>query len=216
MIRAFFFVSLLIPGCYAQTPNDPIDPHENPAVQNSPNGKKDPPSKDPTPKVLLPAEPPSAEKVSNLPATAKQPQLVAKPVDPEEIMLGTWSLVVAKSTFNPGPPPRGEIRTYARTPNGITAKTITILQDGSMRTLNFPWQPDGKEHAVSGSDLLDTIRLELVDNLTAEASLRHGDKVLASERRSVAADGKTMTIIVKDMTSDERPIIATAVYEKQR
>jgi len=85
-----------------------------------------------------------------------------------------------------------------------------------MRTLNFPWQPDGKEHAVSGSDLLDTIRLELVDNLTAEASLRHGDKVLASERRSVAADGKTMTIIVKDMTSDERPIIATAVYEKQR
>jgi len=66
-----------------------------------------------------------------------------------------------------------------------------------------------------GSELLDTIRLSQIDNLTAEASLRHGTKVLATERRSISADGKIMTIIMTDMTSEERPITVRAVYEKQ-
>ena len=67
---------------------------------------------------------------------------------------------------------------------------------------------------MTGSDLLGTIRLERVDDLTAEASLSHGDKVIASERRTLTEDGQTMTIVVTD-TSSDGPIRATFVYEKQ-
>jgi hypothetical protein len=215
MIRRYvLFVAALglAAGSYAQAPGDVIDPHENPAVQNSPDGKKIAPGAATPAKATIPTAPPS-KKPTKSAAKAKEVQI--KPPNPEEVVLGTWKLIPEKSSFNPGPAPQSEVRTYIRTSAGITATTITTKPDGSVRTVTFPWQPDGKEHPVTGSDLLDTIRLEQVDNLTAEASLRHGDKVLASERRAVTADGKTMTIVVKDMTSDDRPITATAVYEKQ-
>lgn len=64
------------------------------------------------------------------------------------------------------------------------------------------------------SPLLDTIVLRQVNNLTAEATLKHGEVVLASERRELTADGKTMSITVKDVTSAEHPISSTAVYRK--
>jgi hypothetical protein len=215
MLRRGFATSLLVAGCYAQTPNDAIDPHENPAVQNSPTGKKDAPGGRPASKVVTPAEPAPGKTPVRSP-TAKQPQVQTKPVDAEQVMLGSWKLVIEKSKFNPGPPPQSEVRTYAKTADGITATTSTTFQDGTVRIVTFPWRPDGKEHPVTGSNLLDTIRLEPVDNLTAEATLWHGHKVLATERRSISADGKTMTIVVKDMTSEDRPITATALYEKQK
>lgn len=130
-------------------------------------------------------------------------------------MLGTWKLVPDLSKFEPGPPPKSETRTYKQTPEGVVALIETTDQKGMVHTISYPWTFDDSEHHMTGSELLDTIRLRQIDNLTAEASLSHGTKVLATERRSISADGQSMTIIMTDMTSEERPITVKAVYEKQ-
>ena len=52
-------------------------------------------------------------------------------------------------------------------------------------------------------------------NLTAEATYKHGDTVIASERREIALDGKTMSITVKDTGSGDKPMSSVAVYERR-
>jgi hypothetical protein len=197
---------------YGQQPA-PNDAHENPGIQNSSVGKHEPsyvPEKStPRPKETKPMKataPP--ESPSDLPRAAPV-------LNSDEAILGTWKLVPEKSKFNPGPPPQSEIRTYVRTPDGIRANIKTTYADGTTRSITYPWQADGKEHPVTGSKLLDIIRLSKVDNLTSEATMKHGDQVIASERRRFAADGATMSIEAKDLSSTNKPISSTAVYQKQ-
>jgi hypothetical protein len=135
-------------------------------------------------------------------------------VESEDAILGTWELVPEKSHFSPNATPPKEVRTYVKTSQGILATVTTTLPDGTMRSMAYPWRVDGKEYPVTGSPLLDTVILKQIDNLTAEATLKHGDVVLASERREFTADGKTMSIIVKDTTSAENAVSSTAVYRK--
>ena len=145
-----------------------------------------------------------------------KPQVI-KPltaVESEDAILGTWELLPERSHFSPDATPPKEVRTYVKTSEGILATVTTTQPDGTMRSMAYPWRVDGKEYPVTGSPLLDTIMLKQVDNLTAEATLKHGDVVLASERREFTADGKTMSIFVRDLSSPEHTISSTAVYKK--
>src|SRR5689334_15517258 len=59
---------------------------------------------------------------------------------------GTWKLNVAKSKFNPGPPPRSS--TVTVTPDGhFTAEWIDA--QGTPHKMSHPWS-DGKEVPVTG------------------------------------------------------------------
>lgn len=191
----------------AHSPAEP-DPHEDSIEQNAPVGDRDSPAKEP-------AKPLTVKPESHVQPPEK-PQLVVKtpPVETQDAIIGTWELVPELSHFSPRANPPKEVRTYVRTADGIQATVTTTGPNGEIRTISYPWRVDGKEYPVTGSALLDTIVLRQINNLTAEATLRHGDVVLASERRELTADGKTMSITVKDLTSTEAPISSTAVYKK--
>jgi hypothetical protein len=150
----------------------------------------------------------------NAPAKVAPEPPATTAVDSEDAILGTWELIPERSHFSPDATPPKEVRTYVKTSEGILATVTTTQPDGTMRSMAYPWRVDGKEYPVTGSPLLDTIVLKQVGNLTAEATLKHGDVVLASERREFSADGKTMSIIVKDLTSAEHTISSTAVYKQ--
>jgi hypothetical protein len=193
------------------SPQEP-DPHENSVEQNAPAGDRDSPA----------AEPPASQRIPDVPKPASaapqgvKPQQATKPLpstDSEEAILGRWELVPVKSHFAPDATPPMEVRTYVKTPDGIQATVTTTGTDGTVHSMSYPWRVDGKEYPVKGSPLLDSIVLKHIDNLTAEATLKHGDKVLASERREFSADGETMTITVQDMTA-EHPVLSKAVYKK--
>ena len=178
------FCTVLAVNGYGQAPAQPHSPQD-----------PDPPK---------PTQPASKEQVVEPPPA----------VESEDAILGTWELVPEKSHFSPNATPPKEVRTYVKTSQGILATVTTTLPDGTMRSMAYPWRVDGKEYPVTGSPLLDTVILKQIDNLTAEATLKHGDVVLASERREFTADGKTMSIIVKDTTSAENAVSSTAVYRK--
>ena len=179
-----------------------VDPHENPVIQNSGNTAPVPQAPEPKIKKSL--------------KTASKP-VVPEPaaLETEDVIIGTWELVPAKSKFDPAPGPKAEVRTYEKTADGIVAKIKTTEADGTVRTVSYPWHLDGTEATVTGSPLLDKIQLKKVDNLTAEATYKHGDTVIASERREIALDGKTMSITVKDTGSGDKPMSSVAVYERR-
>ena len=115
-------------------------------------------------------------------------------VQEQDALLGAWELDLAKSTFTPGPAPRGEIRSYQEEHEGIKAIILTTNADGSKTRMEYVASFNAPTAMVSGSQQTDAIRLKFVDSYTAEGELSFQGKPVGRTRREVAKDGQTMTI----------------------
>jgi histidinol dehydrogenase len=141
-------------------------------------------------------------------------QLVAEQPSPsdENPLVGTWRLVVEKSRYNPGPPPQRQMRTYQAQPNGVKTIIRTVQADGESTTVEYTANYDSIEYRVTGSAAADGIALTRIDAHTAEAKLMHAGRVVGTARRVVSADGKTMTITLRDARGAVQNV---AFYEKE-
>ena len=134
---------------------------------------------------------------------------------PEDRVIGTWHLDVVKSTYSPGPAPRSQRRTYEVGPEGIKATITTIDAEGHTATTEYVAAYDSREHPLTGSADFNAIALKRINPDTAEATLRHGRKLIGMARRVISKDGKTMTITFEGTDSRGRPVRNVSVYEKQ-
>ena len=100
-------------------------------------------------------------------------------------LLGTWVLNVAKSKFVPGPAPKSQRRTYEAHPQGVKATIQTVYADGRSASMQYTANYDGVEYPVTGSPDSDAIALKKINDLTAEATLMHAGKIMATVRRVV-------------------------------
>src|SRR5580693_1514744 len=88
-------------------------------------------------------------------------------------VLGTWHLNVAKSRYDPGPPPKSITRTYRLEKGEIRAIVVTVYKNGNSETVYYPADYDGKEHPVSGAPDRDGIVMKRINEYTAESLLTH-------------------------------------------
>jgi riboflavin biosynthesis pyrimidine reductase len=130
-------------------------------------------------------------------------------------VVGTWILNVSKSKFSPGPAPRQETRVYEAQGDGIKVTVRTVEADGHTTTVHIAANYDGKDYPVTGESDYDAIELQKVGERAAIATLMHGQTVIATGRREVSADGKTLTITYITSKDRERQINNRAVYDKQ-
>jgi hypothetical protein len=133
------------------------------------------------------------------------------PQGAENPLLGTWTLVVEKSRYNPGPPPQSQTRTYEAQPRGVKTTIRTVLVDGQTTVVSYTANYDSIEYRVTGSSTADAIALTSVDANTAEAKLMHAGRLVGLARRVVSPDGQTMTITLRDVRGDVQNV---AVYRK--
>src|SRR5262245_61977097 len=117
--------------------------------------------------------------------------------DEDRLLLGTWKLNVAKSTYRMGRRPMSQTRTYEAQGDGVKATIVTVYADGRPRTVGYVANYDSLEYALTGSPDADTIALKKVAPRTAEAVLSHAGKLMATARRVISEDGQTMTITYK-------------------
>jgi hypothetical protein len=130
----------------------------------------------------------------------------------ENLIIGTWTLNVAKSKYRPGPGPKSQTRTYEAHPNGVKATIRTVDLDGHSTSVQYVAKYDRIEYPITGSAEADAIALRKVDAYTAEASLTHAGKVIGTASRVISKDGKTMTITFRDARGVVNNV---AVYEKE-
>jgi len=134
--------------------------------------------------------------------------------DEDRLLLGTWKLNVAKSKYKVGVPPKDQIRTYEPRGEGVKATIKTTYTNGRTTTVEYVANYDSVEYPISGSPDADTIALKKVAPRTAEATLSHAGQTMASVRRVISADGKTMTIAYQGtLLGDKADYVA--VYDKQ-
>jgi hypothetical protein len=116
----------------------------------------------------------------------------------EDPSMGTWKLNLGKSKFVSGPPPRSRImKIEAQGSVGILI-IDGIDADGKSTHSEVPidFNPDGKEHPISGSTGLTRAAIRL-DSRAILAVWKKDGKQFLSERHAVSGDGKTTTVTKK-------------------
>jgi len=101
------------------------------------------------------------------------------------------------------------------TPNGIFVTIETVDAAGRRRPpIEFPERYDGKDYPVVGSTIGDALALKRINDYVAEATMKHAGKVVATTRRIITDNGKTLILIYQE-TDDENPVDNIIVYERQ-
>jgi len=131
--------------------------------------------------------------------------------------VGTWQLNLAKSKYDPGPPPKSNTVTIEAAGQGskVTAKGVDAA--GNPTGTQYATQYDGKDSPVTltGSQDYDAVAFKRVDPRRVEGSRKKAGKVVQTYSRVVSQDGKTMTITTSGTDAKGQKVHNVVVYEKK-
>jgi hypothetical protein len=131
-------------------------------------------------------------------------------------LAGTWTLNSAKSKFSPGPAPKSMTITY--TPSGDMMKIAVdvVTGDGAKQHWEMSAAYDGKEYPVTGNPDADMVSIKRVDDKTGVSTFKKAGKLMATNTRTLSADGKVLTITSKGVNGEGKPRNDVALYEKAK
>jgi hypothetical protein len=132
----------------------------------------------------------------------------------ESPMMGTWKLNEAKSKFSPG---ASKSITVVYEAVGDNMKCTIDGVDGQGKPTHTEWigKFDGKDYPVTGDPNTSSRSAKMINDHTMEVSVKKGDKVVASGRIVVAADGKSRTVTLHGTDAMGKKRSSEAVYDKQ-
>jgi len=134
----------------------------------------------------------------------------------QDVFLGTWKLMPAKCRMSAGapPPPEGVTVTYASEGAAIKVTATMPGPDGTKRTTVHTETYDGQPHdRYEGKPNGETLTHRRIDERTEETTWRKNGEVQIVTTRTVSADGKTMTSVVK--LPGKAEVEAVMVYERE-
>ena len=114
--------------------------------------------------------------------------------------IGKWTVNIAKSKFEPDPPPKSWNRSIDDRGNDVMVVTNeSVNAQGNQLYQQMAFKPDGLEYpiATKGAPVILTIALKRLDRLNVEYTLKAEGKVIQSVRGVMSKDGKTYTETVK-------------------
>lgn len=112
-------------------------------------------------------------------------------------LMGTWSLNLAASTFDPGPaprPPTANTSTLELVDGELTMDTEFVNSRGRRRRQRVVVTFDGREHAVAGALRPTTRIFRWIDDRTLGWDQRVDGLVTNTFTAVLADDGQTMTV----------------------
>jgi hypothetical protein len=134
-----------------------------------------------------------------------------------ESRIGTWELNLAKSSFDPGPPPRRQTITFqaagpqwASLMQGLDADGRPINPDMNNLAINF----DGRDHPTRTLDY-ETTAWKRVDANTYLVLRKKAGKIVMTSKNVLSPDRKTMTITTTGHNAAGQAINNVRVYERQ-
>jgi hypothetical protein len=128
--------------------------------------------------------------------------------------IGTWTLNEAKSKFPPNSPKNTKV-VYEVV--GDKVKVTVDGVDGEGKPVHNEWTGmlDGKDYPLTGGTNSDTRAYKKINDRTLELTQKKADKVTATGKIVVSADGKTRTVTIHSTDSKGKKVSYTAVYDKQ-
>jgi hypothetical protein len=128
--------------------------------------------------------------------------------------VGTWKLNLAKSKYDPGPPPQSQTRTWEAS-GKVSVEGVSGA--GKPMAYGYTVKGDGKEYPTTGAipNGADTIATKRIDANTFEATFKRGGKQVETVTFAVSKDGKVLTILAKGTSPNGQPFDNVIVWDKQ-
>ena len=134
----------------------------------------------------------------------------------DDPFLGTWKLNLAKSKYNPGPPPKSNTYKFSLAgANGVKLIADGVGAQGNPNHREYTANYDGKDYPVTGNPDADSVSLKRVDAYTVEGTQKLAGKLVRTFRRAVSKDGKTLTVTEKGTNAQGQAYNNVVVYDKQ-
>ena len=131
--------------------------------------------------------------------------------------VGNWKLDGSRSTYPRGTCPKTMMIEMRSTERGISYRSNSIYWNGGEIHAQYTAEYDGKQVVVLGTHgMLLPVTLKRIDSHTVVASYMRGFELVASSRRVVSADGRTMTITTKFHQKRSNTIKTVGVYSKEK
>lgn len=131
-------------------------------------------------------------------------------------LAGTWELNIAKSTYEPGPPP------YRRSTCKIETmgESVKVTYDmvgirGGITHIEWTGKLDGKDYAIQGIDEAVTNAYTRIDDRTYDVVVKSDGTKAATARIMIALDGKTLTSIMATRNAQGQTLKTTIIYDRQ-
>jgi len=133
----------------------------------------------------------------------------------ENTRFGNWKVNLDKSTYNPGPKPTVASTLRIEAMGKGEKVSVKGIADGKPTEYSYTATSDGKPYATSGSPYGDHATLKIIDERASEMTYTANGKVTRTARRTVSADGKTLTIASNGVNAKGEQYNNTVVYERQ-
>jgi hypothetical protein len=131
---------------------------------------------------------------------------------------GTWKLNLAKSKFNPGPPPKSQVRRYNAQGKSMKLSVEGIGADESPVSYGVTLKYDGRDYPIIGSGTpsgADTVAQKHIDPYTVEATFKKAGNVIQTVRSVVSREGKILTITTTGANANGQATNDVAVFDRQ-
>lgn len=132
--------------------------------------------------------------------------------------VGTWKLNLAKSRYDPGPPPRTATDVNTEVKGAMRSVQTWVDADGKAWRVEWSAKFDGKDYLVTGGDPGTTISLTRPDPRdlrTVDWVWKVPGKPTISGRTVYSKDGKTRTIDGRSTDAAGKQSTTFRFYERQ-
>jgi uncharacterized Ntn-hydrolase superfamily protein len=132
-------------------------------------------------------------------------------------VVGTWKLNTVKSKYSPGPVPKSLTRTVTADGDSLKYAFDGVAADGSAIVYGFTTKFDGKASPITGAipSGADNVSATKTDDRHYTATLKKGDKLIATSKVTISADGKTTTVDSTGVNAMGAKAHDVQVYDKQ-
>ena len=132
--------------------------------------------------------------------------------------VGTWKLNLAKSKYDPGPPPRSATDVNTEVNGAMRSVQSWVDAQGKAQTVEWTAKFDGKDHPVTGGVPGTTIsiaRPDPRDLRTVDWVWKVPGQPTVTGRTVYSKDGKTRTIDGKSTDAAGKATTSFRFYERQ-
>jgi hypothetical protein len=132
----------------------------------------------------------------------------------DDSLIGRWVLDRARSEFS-GNVPEKRITIFQLQPDGnVKHITETVTANGSTDRVEYASKYDGKDLKISNS-FLWTVAVKRIDARTTERTGKVNGEVVETSKRTVSADGQTLTITTTG-TNNGNEYSSTQVFTRDK
>ena len=136
------------------------------------------------------------------------------PTQASDPLAGTWELNVAKSKYNPGPPPKSQTRTYETSGQTVKFTGKGVDSQGNPSLIQWTASYDGKDYPITGDPGADAISFKRIDASRIDFTQKQAGKVVGTGTRSTT-DGKVMTVTYSGTSAKGQAFNNVVVFEKR-